>query len=255
MTPRILALACLLLATPVLRAQSSVIIDDSFDDGDPSGSVSSPGLWKLQAVTGDNGVFENNGTLTLFATTNPFTFAGINTSLDSALNFFARPLTLAVEEMILDHKGIPDHEAVFRLSLNSTEKRQNMSPQSLSIRFVPGAFMMGFKTGPIDKLAAEDVRGAERGAACFARFEGRATAFRLSLDPHAQPGSISYTLTVRTNGPEPVITRQGTLDLRASDWNADGRSALVMEARRNHGSTLPDTYMSATLGRLTVTSP
>ena len=206
-------------------------------------------------MNGDNGVFENGGALTLFATTQPFTFAGLNTALDPRLNFFVRPLTITVEEMLLEAKGIPDHEAVFRLSLNSSEKRQNMSPQSLSIRFVPGAFMMGFKTGPVDKLAAEDVRGAERGAACFARFDGRAIAFRLSLDPHATPGSITYTLTVRTNGPEPVITRRGTLDLRASDWSGDGRSALVMEARRNHGENLPDTYMSATLGRITVTSP
>lgn len=248
-------LPLLLLAPLFAVAAPQTIIDDSFDDGNPTGHAAAPGLWTLQAITGDNGVFENSGALTLFATTGAYTFAGLNTVLDERLNFFARPLTLTVEDMVLESKGIPDNEAVFRVSLNSTELRQNMSPQSLSIRFVPGAAMLGFKTGPIDKLAAEDVSGTQRGAAAFARFDGRATGFRLSLDPHARPGSISYTLTVLTDGSQPKVTRTGVLDLRAADWAGGGASALVLEARRNHGAAKPDTYMSASLGRLTVTTP
>lgn len=244
------------LAPLSLLAAPEVIIDDTFDDGDPTGHASAPGLWRLQTITGDNGVFENSGALTLFATSQAYTFAGLNTALDTRLNFFARPLTIAVEDMVLDSKGIPDNEAVFRVSLNSTELRQNMSPQSLSVRFMPGAAMLGFKTGPIDKLAAEDVTGTRRGSVCFLRFDGSATGFRLSLDPHAQPGSITYTLTVFTNGNQPSITRSGVMDLRAVDWAAsDGSSALVLEARRNHAAAKPDTYMSATIGRLTVTTP
>ena len=244
-----------LLAPLLVVAAPRTIIDDTFDDGNPSGHAAAPGLWKLQAITGDNGVFENNGSLTLFATNASYTFAGLNTALDERLNFFARPITITVEDMVLDSKGIPDNEAVFRVSLNSSELRQNMAAQSLSIRFVPGAAMLGFKTGPVDKLAAEDVSGSQRGATAFARFDGRATGFRLSLDPHAKPGSITYTLTIRTSGAQGEITRSGVTDLRAGDWATGGPSALVLEARRNHAAAIPDTYMSASLGRLTVTTP
>lgn len=244
-----------LLAPFLGSASPRPIIDDSFDDGNPTGHAAAPGLWKLQTITGDNGVFENGGALTLFATSQAYTFAGLNTALDERLNFFARPITITVEDMVLDAKGIPDNEAVFRVSLNSSELRQNMSPQSLSIRFVPGAAMLGYKTGPVDKLAAEDVTGTQRGAVCFIRFDGRATGFRLALDPLANPGSIGYTLTVLTDGSQRSITRSGTMGLRAADWDGDGRSALVLEARRNHGVAKTDTYMSATLGRLTVTTP
>lgn len=248
--------ALVLVLSPLAAfANPQIIIDDNFDDGNPGGTAAVPSLWKLQTITGDNGVFENAGALTLFATTQSYTFAGLNTVLEDRLNFFVRPLTLAVEDIVLESKGISDNEAVFRVSLNSSELRQNMSPQSLSIRFVPGAAMMGFKTGPVDKLAAEDVAGTQRGSACFIRHDGKVTAFRLSLDPHARPGSISYTLTLRTSGGQPVITRSGSMELRASDWNTDGRSAIVIEARRNNGTVAPDTYMSATLGRLTVTTP
>lgn len=244
----------LLLALGSLTAFAApqTVIEDGFDDGGPTGTAA---IWKIQTITGDNGVFENGGNLTLFATTQSYTFAGLNTALDERLNFFVRPLTLTIEDMVLESKGIPANEAVFRVSLNSTELRQNMSPQSLSIRFVPGAAMLGFKTGPIDKLAAEDVAGSQRGAACFVRFDGKPVGFRLSLDPHASPGHIRYSLTIHTDGSQPLITRSGLLDLRAADWNADGRSALVLEARRNTAASAPDTYMSATLGRLTVTSP
>lgn len=244
-----------LLAPALAAASPEIVLDDPFDDGNPAGNPAAPGLWKLQAMTGDNGVFENGGALTLFATTQAYTFAGLNTALDQRLNFFARPLTIAVEDMALEGKGIPDNEAVFRVSLNSTELRQNMSPQSLSVRFVPGGVFLGFKTGPIDKLAAEDVTGVQRGSVCVIRHDGRATGFTLSLDPRVAPGSVAYTLTVRTTGAQPAITRTGLMPLKAADWNADGRSALVLEARRNHAAVTPDTYMSATLGRLKVTSP
>ena len=113
MSPRLLALTCLLLASTA-RAQSITIIDDSFDDNDPAGSVTAPGLWKLQAVNGDNGVFENGGALTLFATTQPFTFAGLNTALDPRLNFFVRPLTITVEEMLLERGILVSYETVRR---------------------------------------------------------------------------------------------------------------------------------------------
>lgn len=246
----------LALLTPILAcAAPQTIIDDTFDDGDPTGHATAPGLWRLQTITGDNGVFENSGNLTLFATTKSYTFAGLNTALDERLNFFVRPLTITVEDLVLESKGIPNNEAVFRLSLNSTELRQNMSPQSLSIRFSPGSALMGYKTGPVEKLAAEDVSGTTRGSVFHETFDGNVTWFRIQLDPQARPGFITYTVTLRTNGSRGTITRSGEMDLRSVDWNADGRSAIVMEARRNTATVAADTYMSASIGRLTVTTP
>ena len=235
-------------------AAAGLVVDDRFDDGDPTGSAAHPGFWKLQTVTGDNGVFENNGYLTLFAVKQAYSFAGLNSRLDEQLNFFTQAVTIAVEDLLLEHKDIPNHEAVFRLSLNSTELRQNMSPQSVSLRFVPGLVLFGYKTNHIDKLAAEDLTGLKPGSVIFERFEGRATGFSLTLDPFAEPGHITVTLVLTTDGPRPEITRTARLNLRRSDWVSGGASALVMEARRNHGVVAEDSYMSASVGRLTITN-
>ncbi|MBC8011140.1 MAG: hypothetical protein H7067_13710 [Burkholderiales bacterium] len=250
LAPAVLAL----LAALPHAASADLVIDDRFDDNDPTGSPGDPGFWKLQAITGDNGVFENAGYLTLFATKHAYTFAGLNTALDPRLDFFTRAVTIAVEELTLEAKDVPPNEAVFRLSLNSTELRQNMSPQSVSIRFVPGIAILGYKTAHVEKMSAEDLTGISKGSVIFERFEGRPTGFSLTLDPFASPGQITVTLVIQTDGPLPVITRTARLDLRQSDWIAGGRAALVMEARRNNGIVADDSYMSATLGRLTITN-
>ena len=246
------ALTLLAALTPTARAE--IVIDDRFDDNDPSGPRSDPRFWKLQAITGDNGVFENNGFLTLFATTSPYTFAGINSSLDERLNFFTRAVTIGVEELVLDHKNVPDAESVFRISLNATEMRQNMSPQSVSLRFVPGIAIFGFKTGHVEKMSAEDLHGVTKGSVIYERFAGKVTGFSLTLDPFAAPGYITATLVINTDGDRPVISRTARLDLRQTDWSSGGSAALVMEARRNTGSTAEDSYMSASLGRINVTT-
>jgi hypothetical protein len=243
-----------LLASSAALAADEVVIDDHFDDQNPVGTATAPAFWKLQAITGDNGVFENNGYLTLFATTQPYTFAGINSSLDQRLDFFDHAVTIAAENLVLEAKDVPGPEAVFRVSLNSTERRQNMSPQSVSLRFVPGLALFGFKTRNIEKVAAEDLTGENRASVIFERFDGTATGFSLTLDPLASPGFITVTLVIRTNSPRPVITHTARLDLRRSDWESGGPSALVMEARRNHATTAPDSYMSASIDRLTVTA-
>jgi hypothetical protein len=246
-------LALALLALPT-AASAALVIDDRFDDGDPTGSVDNPGFWKLQAITGDNGVFENGGFLTLFATKNPYTFAGINSVLDDRLNFFANAVTISVEELTLDHKDVPDSEAVFRLSINSTELRQNMSPQSVSIRLVPGLALFGYKTNHVEKVAAEDLTGTAKGSVIFERFDGRVTGFSLTLDPNVEAGAIIATLVLRTNGTRPFVTRTAKINLNLADWSSGGPSALVMESRRNTSGTADDSYMSASLGRLTVTN-
>lgn len=240
------------LFCPLLVAE--VVIDDSFDDQNPTGTATAPGFWKLQAITGDNGVFENNGFLTLFATTQPYTFAGLNSTLDPRLNFFAHPVTVTVENLILESKAVPDSEAVFRLSLNSSELRQNMSPQSVSLRIVPGQLLFGYKTKTVEKFAAEDLHGEARGSVIYERFEGKATGFSLTLDPFAEPGFVTATLVLQTDGPRPVITSRARLDLQLSAWSSGGPSALVLEARRNNGASASDSYMSASLGRITVTT-
>lgn len=243
-----------LLACSVTSASAEIIIDDHFDNQNPVGTQTAPAFWKLQAITGDNGVFENNGYLTLFATTHPYTFAGINSALDPRLDFFDHPVTIAGENLVLEAKDVPGPEAVFRISINSTERRQNMSPQSVSLRFVPGLALFGFKTKNVDKVAAEDLTGENRASVIFERFDGTATGFSLRLDPLAVPGFITATLVIQTNGSRPVITHTARLNLRRSDWESGGPSAVVMEARRNTGTTAPDSYMSASIDRLTVTA-
>lgn len=251
---RLRSLVLAAFACAALPVFANVLIDDHFDNNDPTGTADVAAFWKLQTITGDNGVFENNSFLTLFATNAPYTFAGMNTALDPRLNFFAYPITFTAQNIVLDHKDVPDHEAVFRVSINSTELRQNMSPQSVSLRFVPGLALFGFKTGHVEKMAAEDLSGTKTGSAIYERFDGKLTGFSLTLDPLAEPGYITATLLIQTDGSRAVISRSARLDLRLADWGPGGASALMMEARRNTGGTASDSYMSASIDRFTITT-
>lgn len=249
-----LLLALLALITPSCTT-AAVVFDDDFGDGDTSGSPSAPGFWKLQSLTGDNGVFENSSYLTLFASRNAYTYAGLNSGLDPRLDFFQGPVTIAVESFMLGFKNIADKEAVFRLSINSSQLRQNVSPQSVTLRFSPGSVALGFKTADVPKMNAEDLHGTEKGGVCYATFAGNVTGFSLTLDPRPQPDATTYTLVLLTDGPLPVLTRTGRLALRRSAWSAAPDFALVLEARRNAASVADYSYVSASLGRMTITRP
>jgi hypothetical protein len=257
--PRPLLLAFAFLSVAAVSAARAaapvVVIDDTFDDGNVIGNAAQPAFWNLQTIPqGDNGIFERNGYLSFFATGQPYTYACINSRLDDRLNFFRHVVTFTVDDFILDSSGVPAKEAIFRLSINPTELRQTMSPKSISLRFCPGLALLGYRLAPVGKTDAENVHGTERGASCNEPFEGALTGFSLTLDPLARPGVITFTLTLLTKGPRPVITRTGTMDLRESDWSEDGRSALIFETRRNSETTNPDSFVSASIGHVVVTS-
>ncbi len=156
---------------------------------------------------------------------------------------------------MLGRMHVLDRESIFRLSLNGTEQRQIASPQSVSVRLFPNLLSFGFKTSSVGQIDAEDLRGPEKGGACYFAFEGNATGLSLTLDPHAVPNAISYTLVLLTDGPVPVITRTGTLPLRRTDWRPDGKSAVVIETRRGTEKIEAYSYVSASIGRLTITRP
>lgn len=247
-------LASLLLA-PVLFAQPVVVIDDPFDDASTSGPPGQPFFWAAQTVgDGDNGIFEKNSHLTLLAATRSYSFACLNSRLDERLDFFRRIVSVTVEGFHLEPHQVPPKEAMFRLSLNSTEKRQTMAPRSLTLRVSPGVVFLGYKTQPVGKMDAENILGDRKGSLVHEIYDGRLVSFNLTLDPFAQPDAVSYTLTLYTDGARGVIARQGVIPLRASQWNEDGRSALILEARRNIAAEQPDSYVSASLDRVLVTS-
>ena len=257
-TPRLFALLALLafpFAFAAAQPAAVTVIDDDFANADPTGSPARPAFWNIQTPTeGDNGIFESNGYLTLFATRNPYSYACLNSALDPRLDFFRRVVTVSVDDFILDHRNVPASEAFFRLSLNSSEKRQSVAPQSLSLRVVPGVAFLGFKTAPLGKTDAENLVGPVRGSACHELFDGKLIGFSLTLDPFAKPGFVTYTLVLRTDGSRGVITKSGPLQLVVADWLSGGPSALLIEARRNIAATAEESYVSASLGRLVVTS-
>lgn len=244
-----------LLLAATLAANPVAVVDDDFADGNPLGSPAHPFFWNIQAVgQGDNGIFENNGYLTLLAATRPYSFAGLNTRLDDRLNFFRNVVSITVEDFIHEHRNMPPKEAMFRLSLNSTEKRQTIAPQSISLRFVPGVAFLGFKTQAVGKMDAENILGDRKGSLVHELYDGRLVSFNLTLDPFVQPGAIAYSLSLYTDGSRGVISRQGLMSLRPEQWSPDGRSALILESRRNIAEELPDSYVSVSIGRILVTS-
>lgn len=250
--PRLL-LALLLLA-PALRAAETVI-DDDFADGNPDGAPALPFFWNRQTIgRGDEGVFENNGYLTLLAASQPYSFACLNSRLDGRLDFFRRQVSVTIEDFVLASRGVPEKEAMFRLSLNSTEKRQTASPRSVTLRVSPGVVFFGYKTAPVGRMDAENIVGDRKGSLVHELYDGRLASLNLVLGPALPSGGVAYSLALYTDGARGVVTRQGVIPLSAAEWNEDGRSAVVLEARRNLAQALPDSYVSASLGRVVVTS-
>ncbi len=251
-------LACLLpkvLLATTLTGAPQVFIDDDFEDGDPISVRGQRDFWSLQTIPGSqNGILERNGFLTLFATGKAYTYAALNSPLDNRLNFFRNTVSITVEDFVLNHHGINEKDAIFRLQLNSAEVRQQLAPQSLTLRFGPKIAMLGFKTVSVGKTDAELLRGSTEGSAFAEHYDGKIKRFILTLDPHAQPGAITATLVMETDGARPTIVRSAVLDLSASEWSDDGRSALILEARRNTAAIDPDSYVSASVGRITVTT-
>lgn len=249
--PRLL-LALLVLA-PALFA--SVVIDDDFADGNPSGTPAYPLFWATQtAGQGDDGIFENNGNLTLLAATRPYSFACLNSRLDPRFDFFRHTVSITIEDLNLEHRNLPAKEAMFRLCLNSTEKRQTVSPRSLSLRISPGVVFFGYKTAPVGKMDAENIVGDRKGSLVHELYDGRVASLNLTVGPALPAGGVAYSLTLYTDGARGIITRQGVIPLAPGQWNDDNRSALILEARRNIIESVPDSYVSASLGRILVSS-
>jgi len=247
-------LAALLLAS-TLAAAPVVVIDDDFADGNPQGTPAMPFFWNIQSVgRGDNGIFESNGHLTLLAATRAYSFACLNSRLDERLDFFRNTVSVTVEDFTLEPRNVPPKEAMFRLSLNSSEKRQTMSPQSVTLRIIPGVVFLGYKTRPVGKMDAENIIGDRKGSLVHEFYDGRIVSFNLTLEPAAEAGAINYSLTLYTDGGRGVISRQGAFPLGREQWGPGGRSALILESRRNIPGELPDSYVSASLGRVLVTS-
>lgn len=250
------SLFTLSLAVAQDQRPSAIVFEDDFANGRITDSATVPGLWKIQTQPqSDNGVFERDGRLILLAAGRPYTYACLNTAVTPQLNFFSRPLTIDVDDFRLEGEGVPVNEVVFRLSLNPSEMRQNNAPHSLTVRITPTLALLGFKVDQIGGVDAENMHGRERRSVVYQRYDGRLTGFSLALSPLPQPGVVSYVLTLRTDGAQPVIERSGQIVIDAPDWIRAGRTALVLESRRNSAETNPDSYVVASLGNLRVTTP
>lgn len=253
--PRLLPVLFLPAVLAFAASSASLVFEDDFANGRITDSVSRPGFWKIQTQPqSDNGVFERDGRLILLAAGRPYTYACLNTAVTPELHFFSRPLTFEVEGFNLEGTGVPTNEVVFRLSLNPTELRQNNAAHSLTLRLTPNLALLGFKVNQIGGVDAENMHGQDRRSVCYQRFDGTLTGFSLSLVPMPQLGAVTYTLTLRTTGAQPVLTRTGQMVIDAPDWIQSGRTALVLEARRNTDTSDADSFVLASLGHLRVTT-
>lgn len=248
------AAAFLALALPLLSARAENVFLDSFDDGDPALADSQPGFWTILRQDGnlDSSATEVDGALRLRAATWPNSFVSIVSQSLEDFGFFTRPVTVTIEDIALDAKGIAPAEARFKLSLASSADRAEKAEDVISLRVRPGLLLLGYRADGFDIGAApENLSGKKANSVLVQELPAMPSRISLTLGPAQTPGFIRYEISAEGKGVS--VNRSGTLALTLSEWGKSDSAALSIDARRDSTSAKAGTHTELSLGKITVT--
>ena len=246
--------AFLALALPFLSARAENVFVDSFDDGDPGLADSQPGFWTVVRQDGnlDSVANEADGALRLRAATWPNSYVSIVSQALEDFGFFTRSVTVAIENIALDAKGIPPAESRFKLSLASTPDRAEKAEDVISLRVRPGLLLLGYRVDGFDLGAApENLSGKRANAVLVQELTAMPDRISLTLGPAQTAGFVRYEISAEGNGVS--INRAGTFALTLAEWGRSDSAALSIDARRDSTSAKAGTHTELSLGKITVT--
>lgn len=246
--------ALLALALPLVAARAETVFVDSFDDGDPALADSQPGFWSVLRQEGnlDSSATESGGDLHLRAATWPNTYVGLVSQPLEDFGFFTRPITVTVEDLVLEPKGIPSGEARFKLSLSSKSDRAEKAEDVISLRLRPGLLLLGYRKDGFDLGAApETLSGDRNNSVLVQELSAAPTRLSLTLGPAQKPDHVRYEISVEGKGLS--VTRSGVFPLSLADWGRSDSAAISLDARRDSTSAKAGTHTELSLGKLTVT--
>jgi hypothetical protein len=246
------ALSALFLAfVPSVRAENVFV--DRFDDGDPLLADSRPGFWTLLQPEAnlDSSVTESDGALRLRAATWANTYAGVVSPALEDFGFFTRPVTITLDGLALEAKGIEPGEARFKLSFSAKSERAERAEDVISLRLRPGLLLLGYRLDGFELGSApETLSGRRANSVLVQEINGLPSRLTLTLGPAQTPGHVRYDLVAEGEGVS--VRRSGTLAVSLADWGGIDAAALGIDTRRDSTSTRAGTYAELTARRVTV---
>lgn len=242
----------LTLAASGARAENVFV--DNFDDGDPALADSQPGFWTVLRQEGnlDSSATESAGALHLSAATWPNTYVGLVSQPLEDFGFFTRPVTVTLEDIALEAKGIAPGEARFKISISSKPERAEKADDVISLRLRPGLLLLGYRKDGFDLgTAPETLSGDKTNSVLVQELPANPTRLSLTLGPAQKPGNVRYEVSAEGNGVS--VTRSGVFPLSLAEWGRSDSAAISLDARRDATSAKAGTQTEFTLGKLTVT--
>ncbi|MFH1498499.1 MAG: hypothetical protein ABII82_11820 [Verrucomicrobiota bacterium] len=251
--PVLCAALTALLPLPAALTAETVLVDN-FADGNVRSADTMPNFWDITLPAGnpDSQAVENRGALNLRAATWPHTYAGLVSLAMDDFGFFKRPLTVTLEDITLEAKGIPDGDARFKISLTSTQDRAEKADDAISIRIRKGLLLLGYRVDGFDaNTSPENLSGQRANSVLVQELDGTPAKLSLTLGPSQNPGVIRYEIRAEGNGIN--LTRSGLIPLTLEQWGGLDAASLVIDARRDNPAAQAGTHTDFSVGRITVT--
>lgn len=230
------------------------VFTDTFSNGDPAKADARGRFWTVEkpAANPDSGAVETNGRLVLTAANWAHTYVSLVSPVREDFGFFARPITVTLDDLALTADGIPANDARCKLSFVSTAERAEKAPDAISLRLRPGLLLFGFRIDGFEPgNSPENLSGQRTGSLVAEPLSGTPSKLTLTLGPSATPGHIRFEIRAEGNGVS--FSRTGSFPLTKEQWGLLDASALVIDVRRDHPAALSGTSAELSVGQLTVT--
>lgn len=242
------ALAC---CAPAAWAQP--VFSDSFEDGDPRLADSQPEFWSIVQQDGnlDSHATEQGGVLRLRAATWANSHIALISQPLEDFGFFTKTVTVTLEGIALEAKGIAANEARFELSVAATPDRSEKAADVISLRLRPGLLLFGYRVDGFDLGSGpETLAGQHVNSIILQEIPAMPTKLSLTLGPAQRPGHVRFEIAAEGNGVS--VLRTGVLALSLANWGNNDSASISIQARRDSGAAGAGTYTELSVGKITV---
>lgn len=245
-----LSLASMLLAT-TLAAQPVLV--EKFEGTAMRPIDAAGGYWSVKSSPRDslNSALQGKGRLQILAEDHAYAHVSLTSPKTDKFGFFARPITVTLEDIHLRAAGIPEGEARFKLSLASARTTAELAPSVVCLRVRSGLLLMGYRADGFNLASPPETLAGDRiNSVAVMPLKGVPSKVELTLGPASRDGYIRYEIVARDD--DTLVTRSGTIALTLDQWGGANEAALVLDVRRDSESSLPGTYTEFSAGQLTL---
>ena len=243
------------LLLPGLASASENIFSDSFDGNDVRDAGAIPGFWTVIQSPDDqkSEASKRKGRLQLLAADQAYASVSVISQKTDKFGFFARPITITLDDIQLEAKGIPEGEARFKLSVASAQVAAEKAENVISIRIRSGLLLLGYRIDGFNLLSPPETLSGQRiNPVAAIPLKGVPTKVSLTLGPAPKDGFIRYEIFVLEDG-NPAVTRSGSIPLTIGQWGGSDDASIVIAARRDSATSLTETQTEFSVGQITVT--